>query len=96
MPGIFEITYQGQSKTANNVWVTTLKVKAQIQLSKLFFELAGLVEQRIIDSFFATRTTLEQVFISFARFQHDFAAVAAKGNGLGGIAVNQSVEVALP
>ena len=88
MPGVFQVTYQGQCKTSTHMWVTTLKVMTQIQLSKLFFELAGLQEQRVIESFFATRTTQEQVFISFARFQHDFAAVAAKGDGLGGIAVS--------
>jgi len=49
-----------------------MKLTQNIPLSHIFKVMSGLVELNFISSFYATRNTLEQVFISFARFQHDF------------------------
>ena len=43
--------------------------------SKIFDVFGTLIEQQFIVNFYATRATLEQVFVAFARFQHDFSKV---------------------
>lgn len=72
LPGLTYVIYSGESPSERNKWITTLKLKQVIELSRLFDVLSVLAKQNAFESFTATRTTLEQVFVSFARFQHDF------------------------
>jgi ABC-type multidrug transport system ATPase subunit len=68
LPGMTSVTYQGISSTDNDKWTTTLKFNHAIELSRLFTIMGELVQSGDIESFVSTRTTLEQVFIHFARF----------------------------
>jgi hypothetical protein len=75
LPGLTDVIFSGESPNQRSRWITTLKLKSTIELSKLFGVLSDLAKSNAFESFTATRTTLEQVFVSFARFQHDFQRV---------------------
>ncbi len=89
LPGMTSVTYQGISSTDNDKWTTTLKFNHAIELSRLFTIMGELVQSGDVESFVSTRTTLEQVFIHFARFQHNFAQ--SDNSGFGGIQINPNV-----
>jgi hypothetical protein len=81
------ITHQGPSKINQHLLETNLKLNVKIPLSRIFEEMGNLVSSGMVTTFYATRTTLEQVFISFARFQHDFSKHGT--DGLGGANAKQ-------
>ncbi len=76
----------------------TFKISPFVPLSKIFEIMGDLQTKRQIDHFAVTRTTLEQVFIAFARFQHNAAHLtedprSGNRNGLNNSAVSSQLSV---
>lgn len=64
------MVYQGYVKDEPTKWQMTFKVNQTVVLSKIFEVMGRMVKHEFIESFQTTKTSLEDVYTAFSRFQH--------------------------
>jgi hypothetical protein len=77
--GMTSLLFQGYAASSQILWQMTYKISPVVTLSRLFDLLGDMQGKGQIDRFDVTRTTLEQVFLGFARFQHEASHLVGPG-----------------